>query len=308
MSSARPRVAVCVATADRPVELRRLLASLPAGIGDAQADVDVIVVDNAPLGAHVVDSTELGELVSQSVRVVGEPRRGIPHARNRAVVEVVDDVETVVFVDDDEEVAPGWLRAHLDALARFDADVSVGPVIPVLPADAPRWAADGRFHRNFRATTGAVLQTAPSSNTAVRADVLRRVRPWFDTSLTASGGSDAELFSRLAEGGSRIVWVDEALSYEHIPAERVRLRWLLLRAHRVGAVESLLLRRRHALWSAPALSRGVRGGAHVVAGLAHTLAGTVLGRRRTIVAGLRHIARGVGMVGGLIGVRIRTYR
>ena len=78
-------VSICVATCERPVGLRRLLASLeqlrlPEGVR-----TEVIVVDNDPAGsaAAVIDGgTTLVEL-----RTFHEPERNIAHARNRCVRE-----------------------------------------------------------------------------------------------------------------------------------------------------------------------------------------------------------------------------
>lgn len=306
MRATRTQVAVCIATAGRPLGLRRLLASLPQGTQSAAADVTVIVVDNAE-GAPVQDVDALEGLAERPVTVLRERRPGIPFARNRALAHAVAYADVVVFVDDDEEVQPDWLRAHLDGLAAFGADVTVGPVLPVLPDRAPPWAADGAFHRSWRpAAPGAIMRTAPTSNTAVAVSVVAGVTPWFDPALAASGGSDFEYFTRVAAAGHRIVWIHEAVVHEHIPPERARLGWVVRRAFRVGAVEGLVLRSGKSAASRQVVLQALKGLALVAIGFLKGVAGAVTGRRAAIV-GLTRTARGMGILTGLVGLRPRRY-
>lgn len=315
MSPTGARVAICIATADRPVGLRRLLASLPAGIRDAGADVAVVVVDNAAGGAAQLDAGELTALAQRPVTLLREPRSGIPYARNRAMEHAVGAADVLVFVDDDEEVQPNWLRAHLEGLATLHADVTVGPVVPIMPASASAWAADGDFHRGLHLASGAVMHTAPTGNTAIRAAVIAGVTPWFDPSLAKTGGSDSEYFERVTRAGHRIVWVEQARVHEHVPPERARLGWVLRRAYRVGAVGSMISRSRSRSRSAevawppaswPLAVGAVRGSAHVAAGLSRATIGLAKSRQ-VAIAGLAETAHGLGILAGLIGLRPRRY-
>ena len=66
------------------------------------------------------------------VRYVHEPAAGVANARNAAMAAASG--ELIAFLDDDEEAAPGWLAALIDAQRRFDADVVFGPVHARAPA------------------------------------------------------------------------------------------------------------------------------------------------------------------------------
>ena len=102
-----------------------------------QTDVDLtrlelIIVDN--------DETASAEAVAQAlaaeapfpVRYVHERAPGVANARNAGLAAATG--ELIAFLDDDEEAAPTWLAALIEAQARFAADVVFGPVRARAPA------------------------------------------------------------------------------------------------------------------------------------------------------------------------------
>jgi hypothetical protein len=52
--------------------------------------------------------------------------------------------------------------------------------------------------------------------------------------MALTGGSDVHFTRRVALAGYHIIWADEAIVYDCLPASRVSVRWLLQRAYRVG--------------------------------------------------------------------------
>src|SRR5690606_17797564 len=181
-------IAVLVCTYRRPVLLAGLLRSLAAQ--RTERPFDVIVVDNDPAGS----ARDVAARAPVPVRYVVEPEPGIAAARNRSLDEA-GDVDTVVFVDDDETVEPDWLEALVATSERFDADVVTGPVVAVLPPHAPRWIRRGGFHQTPNPPEGTVLRAAKSGNTLVRTSALHADPPMrFDAAFSRSGGSDTELF------------------------------------------------------------------------------------------------------------------
>jgi succinoglycan biosynthesis protein ExoM len=67
----------------------------------------------------------------------------------------------------------------------------------------------------------------------LRASLLRASTP-FDPAYGLTGGEDGDLLCRLAQGGARIAWCDEAPVHEPVEASRLSLRWLMRRALRGG--------------------------------------------------------------------------
>ncbi len=107
-------VSVLIATKDRPGELQSCLRSVLAQL---PKPVEVVNIDQS----RVPGATGLGEMFQASrvgFRYVHEPNlSGLTRARNRAVSLASGTV--LVFLDDDVELAPGYVR---EILAVFDED------------------------------------------------------------------------------------------------------------------------------------------------------------------------------------------
>src|SRR4051812_33947473 len=127
-------VTVCVPVRGDAEGLRALLASL--------GDVAVVVAVDGP----DADVEEVARAAGATVVVLPEPR-GSYAARNAAIDASSSDV--VLFTDADARVGPGWVAAHVDALAH--ADLSGGPVRLELPdRPSPAQAVDAARHLDQR--------------------------------------------------------------------------------------------------------------------------------------------------------------
>lgn len=222
---------VCVATFRRPDMLRRLLASLAAMPPVPGRPFGVILVDNAPEAS----ARDVARQFAQSLPLIyaHEPAPGVAHARNRALS--LAGAPFVAFVDDDEEVAPGWLAALVDTAEKFSADVVFGPVPSRLPEAAPAWLrASGLFERR-RSATGSPRATGGAGNVLLRRSILARAGRGFDPAFSG-GGEDTEFFHHLHRLGARMVWCDEAVAVETVPPERARLAWLWRRNRLAGRI------------------------------------------------------------------------
>lgn len=83
----------------------------------------MIVVLNGP------DNPAFAHAVSRfRVRLLNEPRRGVSIARNHAVPEARGEI--LVFVDDDIQIQPDWLREILEGFADPTVACVTGRVIP----------------------------------------------------------------------------------------------------------------------------------------------------------------------------------
>ena len=232
------RVSVLVPTRERPDELRRLLRSLSATrfrrLDPEDQFVDVVIVDNAR-PAHGYDANELTGLCGFPVRVVHEPRTGIPFARNTAIRHRAPDADVVVFTDDDMAATPSWLEQLLLAAERYSADFVSGPYLSRVPDSA---SERSRFLlqalRNERPVDGTALSAAATGNLLITVAWLERQETWLDERFGTSGGSDIEWTARLVREGATIVHADRAVSWHWLSEERTTLRWLGLRAYRVG--------------------------------------------------------------------------
>lgn len=302
------RVVVAVLTYRRPDDIAAALPLLREQADGVDADASVLVVDNDPEGgaAQVVSGRP-------GVRYVHEPTPGIAAARNRALEEATAaGVDVLVFIDDDERPSDGWLRLLLDRyVAEGRPFAVVGSVVSEFATAPDSWVTAGRFFERRRWPTGTQVPMAATNNLLLDLRQVGALGLRFDERYGITGGSDT-LFTRTAVAhGARLVWCDEAVVTDAVPADRVTRRWVLRRAFRAGNTWT-----RTSLDLAPSTGRrlgaaarmAAHGGGRAVAGGARWLAGLVLRSERHQARGARTAARGAGIVAGLAGARYVEYR
>lgn len=305
--SAPVRIAVAIATRERPSGLARLLSALAALRAPNEAEVLLVVVDNDPAGSAraVVEATPL----PWPVRYQIEPRPGVSHARNRALA-VACDVDAIAFVDDDETVGPDWLVALVKPWRQTGAAAVTGPVRAVFAQEVPDWIRTAFPLTHVLPPAGGPLQEFTTGNVLLDRRVLDRHGLRFDEALAEVGGEDTVLAIDLVRSGERIVWAADAETLETVPASRARLGWLLRRWYRTGNIQAIVgCRRRGPL---PGRVYGLLGGlARIGVGLAAlplTLPAAVSGQRGSAVRRAYTLARGLGMVATVMGHSHREYR
>ena len=228
-----PTIAICIATYKRPKGLAKLLRSIDTQTFEFDPpSIEIIVVDNDPERSS--EPAVTAHISPWPVRYIAEPKRGISHARNTSVNAVSKTTDWIVFIDDDEYAAPDWLDRLLRAQLAHNADVIAGPVLGVLPDDAPAWVTRGKFFQRERFATGTKRDRAYTNNTLARRSIVQAMDPIFDEALAFRGGADTFLFKRLHDQGHTIVWCDEAVVHEDIPASRINVPWICRRVFRVG--------------------------------------------------------------------------
>ena len=286
----------------------RALRSLDAlTFPGAAPDLSVIVIDNDAEGSAQATVEAARTELRWPVVYEIEPRQGIPFARNACLrVAFAHGARLVAFVDDDETATPSWLAALLDTLERQQADVVTGPVVPILPEPLPDWVRRGEFFTPARHATGTSLDRAFTNNVLVRREALERLPHFFDERMALTGGSDTHLFQRLARAGCRIVWCDEALVHDHVPASRATPEWLVQRWYRVGSVTTFVRKDTQPLPKALLTTAAASARAGVV-GAALCAAG-VVGGKHVRVKGARWLAYAAGLVSGLRGMRYEEYK
>lgn len=244
-----PVVSVVITTHSRPLLLEAALRSCLAHATTRGLDFEVVVADNSP------DAHAAGVLARLDATV---PLRAAPCSPSNISVARNAGLRAaraplVAFLDDDQEVEPGWLDALVDTLQRTGADVVLGVVRPSLPpgvAPAP-WDPKSRlFSRLSAMPDGAeVVAGGPArtrdfvvgtGNSLWRADTCFTEPEPFDHAFGACGGEDLELFLRLEGAGRRFVWCPGAMVREKVPASRFALRYALLRAFSGGQVYAAL--------------------------------------------------------------------
>lgn len=235
-----PVLSIVVPTFRREAFLPPLFQSVAIQIAAVTLPVELVLVDNSPdASARAVAAAAPG-----FVRYVHEPRTGVAMARNRGVAEARGG--HVIFLDDDELPAPGWLAAFAEAAARGDRAV-FGAVEPLFQADPPpslRAPLDRIFSRRLDAASGSEVQHLRaylgSGNSMFSRDTLALVDPPFDPSFT-TGGEDVWLFRRLVDQhGVPMIWRPDALVQEIVPQRRATLAFLRQRRFSDGQLRCLV--------------------------------------------------------------------
>jgi succinoglycan biosynthesis protein ExoM len=181
-------------------------------------------------------------------RVVVEPTKGIPYARNRALNEAVGS--WLAFIDDDCVATPQWLLALTRAADDFSAQavaggwqiVPQGQPSPWVPSSV--WGPKVYFLEGADAREGQVIPVGYTRNVLFRipkrasGDLALK----FDPSLAETGGSDALFFWTFSDAGNKIVFWPNAHVDEFFDGERLRLPWHLRR--RIRNTQSRLRRAR----------------------------------------------------------------
>ncbi len=302
MGTPTPRDAtICITTYQRPRGLARLLDAIDELEIPRGWDFDVIVVDNDVEGSARPTVEDAG---NRQVRYVLEPERGIAQARNRALAEA--RTSWVAFLDDDEWPEPSWWRRLIEVQSQSGADVVIGPSEPIFEADPPDWIREGRFFERERFPTGTEIPSwrARTSGVLIRRSCFEKLgeRP-FDARLRLAGGEDIRFFKDVEDLGARIVWADDAIVNEFVPATRSNAKWLLRRAFRIGNSRSVALLLDGASLTRR-LKRMTRGLIDIGIGVVLLVGARTKARRMTSIA---QSALGLGLIAGAMGLRYDEY-
>jgi glycosyltransferase involved in cell wall biosynthesis len=206
----------------------------------------VVVVDNAgdQSGRPVVE--EAASRLRLKIEYYHETQRSISLARNRCIREAKGDY--IAFIDDDEFPAEDWLLKLYCSITQLEADGILGPVKPHFDKNSPEWLVRSRLLDRKHFKTGETIRNSKDTRTGnvlFRRSLFEDTGALFDPKYGLSGGGDVNLFHRMMQRGKVFKWCNEAVVYEHVPAERQTKRYYVQRAFTRGMAAS---------WKVPFLS------------------------------------------------------
>ena len=221
------KIVLGVCTYRRPMELRKLLESLPHLEGIST--LEVVVADNDAGGQGMQVCHSLPENYPFSVNAMSVTTSGISAVRNAVATKALSlQPDMIAFLDDDEWPESQWLSELLRVQAQFDADLVGGPTRPVFPDNAhPNLINNPYYGADMQLADGSACQLQAGGNFLVRASVMQRYNPeFFDEAFSHSGSEDLAFFARLAADGYSMRWAANAIVHEPVPESRLAPGWL----------------------------------------------------------------------------------
>jgi succinoglycan biosynthesis protein ExoM len=300
-------VAICVATFRRPDGLKRLLVSLDqlSFVDILPPRITIVVIDNdarSPLAGTAAEKAGWSRF-PLIYRI--EPTQGLASARNACLDTAPRDATLIAFLDDDEWVAPHWLEAMIRMYTTTGIGIIQGPVEGVFSAPAAAWMSQSGLYDVGPFVDAQDLASGATGNCMITRQCLDVTGIRFDARFNASGGEDTDFFLRMRAKGQRIVAAAQAVAYEHVPAERMRLGWLLKRQYRVGHTLGVVSRV-HANAGTP-IVRVAKAFARIGYGIGQTGLGLLSSPTR-VVRGCCNVAWGWGTLSAFLGSSVSVYR
>ena len=237
------RTSVVIPTFKRLDSLTRAIDSVLAQDGVNLEETELLVVDNdAACSAQPV--VERYGNARMCVRYASEPEPGVANVRNKAIDEARGRL--IAFLDDDQSAPSNWLRDLLSAYDLHSPAVTFGPVETALPEENFRHASYFKkfFARRGPQTTGLYGEFYGCGNSLFDLDQMPKSEQLFDTRSNETGGEDDILFSKLDQTGHKFGWAANAPVFEHVPENRLHLRYTLRRTFAYGQAPTTICARK----------------------------------------------------------------
>lgn len=243
------RLSLVIPTYNRAAPLLAALESVVRQDLPPQEWECVVVNNNSPDDTEARFGAFAAAHPGVTLRMVREESPGVSYARNRGLAEARGGI--VVFIDDDERVNEGFLRAYADFFdSHPEAVVAGGRIVAEYPGGRPAWMSKwvempianpmdfGDAVRPFPAG-----RVPGGGNMAFRRSAALRYGG-FDPSLgrvgrMLIGGEENDFFERLMRGGETCWYVPGAVMWHIIPPEKLTESYFRRLCYNVGVSQRL---------------------------------------------------------------------
>ena len=248
-------LSILIPTAGRGDVLPFVLSSVHRECQSTGHPVEVIVVDNNSNEELVSRVKQQCKSTGGAVRYVREPSPGLTAARHRGADEAAGDL--LVYLDDDVELAQGWLTGIFSGFEDVSVGIVGGPSIPRFKSSVPSWfwnfvapAPQGGWHCGWVSLLDigqAVSDIDPNYiwglNFGIRRSVLKELGGFHPDLVPPhlqrwQGDGETGLTIKAKAVGIRARYVPEALVYHHVGPERLTPEYFARRARYQGVCDS----------------------------------------------------------------------
>lgn len=249
---------IVICTYNRNALLAKTLESIAALRDPGGVNLSILVVDNSDDGNALQRVEDMRSAMPWPLSALSAHPANISIARNAGIAAARSEV--IAFIDDDQQLDPGWLEAVARALATQPYDAFFGPVEAL--HECPEQAdptIEKLFSRTLDAPDGHELYAMGPRQTRNIAlgsgnSIFRRSRALtdpapFDPAFGNSGGEDSDFICRLQQRGLRFGWIAAASVTEFVPVSRYDPDYLEKR-HFAGGQSYALAVSRNSKWPA----------------------------------------------------------
>ena len=299
------RINVCVCTYLRTAHLKKCLISLINQNTPKDASYAITVIDNDKNQSAESIVSDLKTQSEVTIRYVCEQQKGIPFARNRALDESLKlNFDYIAFIDDDEYASCSWLSTLFTYLSSYSDPVVIhGRVVPRFPEDTPRHMCDSYSTKKER-RTGTKLNTCATNNVIFPTIILKKLKLHFDISAPFAGGTDTKFFFEVNKQGVLIYECAEAIVYETVFPNRLKMSWIMHRKYRTG-ITTAWVRMREGRTKSRLIVRAIcKIFSHTTLGCFNFVCFNFKNRNKHFFK----VAKYVGILAGVKGIKVESYK
>ena len=296
-------VAICTFRRDQQLtELLRRIATL-ASTEVPDGTVRIVVVDDSPEGGAAAVVEQLRPDLGLEIAYHNTAAADIAVARNCALELALERSEFIACLDDDCVPEEGWLRELLLVATECNADIVVGHRSFFATDGAPGWLSSEPFlEENLLYADRSVPTLGNTANVLLRSSWLRASGVRFRADLGKVGGEDMVFFADASTAGAEVRFAANSVSNEPCDGHRTSYKYQLWRQIWLGNNEAAINKATGGVGPGRLLLRGAK---RTALGLLHPVQRTLHRSTPQWRWAVALSGRGLGLVLGVLGVRLR---
>jgi succinoglycan biosynthesis protein ExoM len=234
-----------IPTYKRPLMLEKLILSIyESNINKSLiGDINIIIMDNDSDRSAEKTVIKLSGRNSNSCKLFyfNYPVKGLSSVRNELFARAIDfNPDYIVGIDDDEYVSPEWLNQLTDVAVSSNAEIILGPVIPVFEKKVSPYISFWFRYQNL--ANNQPVNFFWTGNFIINTKFLSENKLKFDERFNSTGSEDSYFGVQALNKGAIIRWANDAIAYETITDRRAKLKWLIKRSYNHALTYTYILR------------------------------------------------------------------